>query len=130
MTDINKLREEELNELQNIEVEAEEVNLEDLLVFGDSKKIPIHIIYTNEDGSTTKARALVKQLTLKELDKLNVNTTEFGKIYRHVLRKALFKNDGEPFSKSELDMLPIGVAKAIGDKILELSGVDSRLQDF
>lgn len=133
MTDINKLREEELEQLKKVEVTTDEFNLEDLIVLGDSKKIPIHIIYPNDDGTKSKAKALVKQLTLTELDnvKFKGNSLESSMF---ILKKALFKQNGDTFTNAELRALPIGVVNAVSNKILELSGVDipdqPNLQDF
>ena len=131
MTDINKLKEEELEELSKPSVEVEEVGLEDLIVLGEKKKIPIHIIYPNEDGTKENAKALVRQLTLKEVDGLNFNGTVL-KLNISVLRKALFKTTGEKFTNDELEVLPLGVVNAIANKILELSGVEQNrnLKDF
>lgn len=131
MTDINKLKEEELQELNKPSVEVEEVGLEDLIVLGERKKIPIHIIYPNEDGTKEKAKALVRQLTLKEVDALNFNSSVLA-LNITVLRKALFKTNGERFSNDELEVLPLGVVNAVANKILELSGIEQNrnLQDF
>ena len=124
MADINKLKEEELNELNKVSVEAEEVGLEELIILGEEKKIPIHITFPNTDGTVTKASALIKQLTLKELDNLNINRRQLGAMNRAVLKIALFKTNGEKFTIDELNVLPIGVVNAVATKILELSGVE------
>ena len=66
MANINELKEQELKELAT--VETEEVNLEDLLVLGEEKKIPIHITFPNPDGETkSNAKALIKQLTFERI---------------------------------------------------------------
>ena len=133
MTNADKLKQEELEELQNVEVTHEEFNLEDLIVLGDDKKIPIHITFPNTDGSRSEAKALVKQLTLRELDnvKLNDNPLTANLV---ILERALFKQDGTNFNRKEIEILPLGVVNAIANKILELSGVDipgqPNLQNF
>ena len=126
MTSVSKLKEDELNALNNegiVELE-EEVNLEELLILGEDKKIPIIISYPREDGKRIKAKALVKQLTLKELDRIQINRNNATRSNVMILEKALFKQDGSTFTSEELLALPIGVVNAIGNKILELSGVD------
>ena len=126
MTSVSKLQEEELNALNNegiVELE-EEVNLEELILLGEDKKIPIIISYPREDGKRIKAKALVKQLTLKELDRIQINRNNATRSNVMILEKALFKQDGSTFTSEELLALPIGVVNAIGNKILELSGVD------
>ena len=133
MTDINNLTEDELNDFNAPTIEVEEVGLEDLIVLGEAKKIPIHIIYPNDDGTRTKAKALVKQLTLQEMDNLNIAGKNMFGVNKIVLRKALFKQNGENFTVQEINVLPIGVVNAVGNKILELSGVDfnqRELMDF
>lgn len=134
MTDINKLKEEELNELNRVNVEAEEVGLEDLIVLGEKKKIPIHIIFPNEDGTESKAKALVRQLTLKEVEGIKPEGKNLIGLSKKILRKAFFKSTGEKWSDEELEAFPAGVITEVATKILDLSGVDTNLtnnlQDF
>lgn len=132
MTNVEELKNQELEQLAT--VEHEEVNLEDLLVLGEEKKIPIHITFPNPDGETTSnAKALIKQLTLKELDSLRVDSN-VASSNMSILEKALFKQNGDNFTRRELEVLPIGVVNAIATKILEVSGVDleeqRRLSNF
>ena len=133
MTYVDALKEKEVEDWRRVEVEAEEVPLEELIILGNNKKIPIHIIFPHEDGSKTKSKALVKQLTLKELDRLNFNGNNLGSVHMKILQKAFFKSTGDRFSRSELEEIPVGVVKAVSDKILELSGMDPQgnsLGDF
>ena len=122
MTNVEQLKAEELEQLAT--VEHEEVSLEDLLVLGEEKHIPIHITFPNPDGeSTSKAKALIKQLTLKELDNLKINNN-IASSNMSILERALFKQNGDTFTRKELEVLPLGVVNAIATKILEVSGVD------
>lgn len=134
MTDINKLKEEELNELNRVNVEAEEVGLEELIVLGEHKKILIHITYPNPDNTKTKVKALVRQLTLKELEGIKFNGANPFVLNKRILQKAFFKSTGERFSNAELEVLPIGVVNEVANTILELSGIDTntsnQLRDF
>jgi rRNA maturation protein Rpf1 len=132
MANINELKEQEMKEL--VTVETEEVNLEDLLVLGEEKKIPIHITFPHSDGETkSNAKALIKQLTLKELDNLKIKG-DMVNSNMSILQIALFKQNGDTFTRKELEVLPIGVVNAIATKILEVSGVDieeqRRLSNF
>ena len=132
MTDTDKLKENELKELNKITVETEEVGLEDLIVMGEQKKIPLHLTYPKDDGTTSKALLYVKQLTLKEIEKvkiINPNKMNGAMLNRKILNMGLFKSDGEKFTNDELGYLPIGVVEAIAEKILELSGVDIKKQE-
>lgn len=123
MADINDLQEQEIKMLQD------EVNLEDLIVLGADKKIPILIEYPNAEGNIVKARVLVKQLTLKELDDFKVSKSDDLKQITTVLTKTLFKHDGTNFTINELSYLPIGVLKGLFEKIFELSGLDINQQE-
>ena len=125
MANVEQLKNEELEQLAT--VETEEVNLEDLLVLGEEKKIPIHITFPNPDGTVSNAKALIKQMTLKELDGLKVNNN-LAAANRIILEKALFKQNGDNFTRRELDVLPVGVVDAVATKILEVSGVDLQKQ--
>lgn len=132
MVDVNKLKEEELNQLKQGEnvVSEEEVSLEELILLGEDKKIPIHIQFPKSDGTRVKAKAFIKQLTMKEIEDLNVDNLN----NMALLKRSLLQSDGEPFPPSKIRQLPIGVVKALIDKILEVSGVDpediKQLQDF
>lgn len=132
MNDTNKLMEDEINRLKQediVELE-EEINLEELILLGDEKKIPIIISYPREDGTRIRAKALVKQLTLKELSQIQVPRNNALEASINVLTEALFKQNGDNFTEEELLVLPIGVVNAISDKILELSGVDRSTQNL
>ena len=127
MSNIDDLKKKELVSLQ-----AEEVNLEDLIILGADKKIPIQVEYHTFDDKHVKARVLVKQLTMKELKNFNITTTDIQDILK-ILKKTMFKNNGEPFTPDELLLIPIGALKAILSKIFELSGIDANttnLRDF
>lgn len=113
-------------------IEIEETNLEDLILLGEDKKIPIIIEYPNGD-TTIKAKALIKQLTLKEMDKIKPNSKNNAwEMSMKILETALLKQDGSNFSKEELLALPMGVVNAIAEQIMKASGVeiDKELANF
>ena len=124
MTNVKKLQEEELEQLEKNKVVTykEEVNLEDLIVLGDDKLIDILIEYPNDLGEVVQAKAKIKQLTMKDLKNLNLDNvtleTSVG-----ILMKSLFTQDEKPFQKELILSLPIGVVRAITMEILKLSGV-------
>lgn len=126
MTNVDKLKEEERVQL------IEEMNLEDLIILGADKKIPLIVEYPNIDGTKTAAKLFCKQLTLRELENVNTSSNNLQDILP-VLRKTLFKQNGDNFSKPELMEMPIGVLKALMIKIFELSGMHDeakKLKDF
>ena len=117
----------------DINLKVDEFDLEDLIILGDDKKIPIHITFPRTDGTKVKAKALIKQLTLKELDNLRITGTDVWETNIIILQRALFKTNGENFNEEEISVLPVGVVNAISNKILELSGVEftnQQLRDF
>lgn len=132
MVDVEKLKEEELdalNEAENEELQDEFFDLEELILLGQDKKIPIIITYPLPDGRQVKAKVLVRQLTLKELDNIKSQNSNLLQISLRVMKKALFTQDGNTLTQEQIKDLPIGVVIAISNKILELSGVDKKTRD-
>ena len=117
----------------NPKIEVEETNLEDLILLGEDKKIKIVIEYPTDDGRVVKARALVKQLTLKEMDNLKINNADVVETNVKLLQKALFTKNGDNFTEEMILALPMGVVNALSEKIMEISGVrttNQTLMDF
>lgn len=108
----------------DVNIEIDEFNLEDLIVLGDAKKIAIEITFPRNDGSKVNAKALIKQLTLREMENLNISRTNLVEANLMLLRKALFKTNGDNFTNEELEALPLGVVNALANQILEVSGVE------
>ena len=78
--------------------------------------------YPTEDGKV-QAKAKIKQLTMKELKNINLEKIT-AETSIQILEKALFKQDGTPFSKELILALPMGVVNALGNKIMEVSGAE------
>ncbi len=114
--------------MTNTKIEVEETNLEDLILLGEDKLINILIEYPTENG-TAKAKAKIKQLTIKELKNVDLNNPSFGTGVQ-ILEKALFQQDGTPFPKNLILNLPIGVVNAISQEILKVSGVEETDMGF
>lgn len=104
-------------------IEVDEVNLEDLIILGDSKLINISIEYPQEDGTITRTKAKIKQLTMKDLKNMDLKNINLDTTLK-ILEKCLYKQDETPYSKDLISFLPVGVANAISEEILKLSGVD------
>ena len=104
-------------------IEVEETNLEDLIILGEDRLINIEIEYPTDDGRRVKAKAKVKQLTMKELKNINFNNPDLETSIQ-ILDKSLYKQDETPFGKKLIEQLPVGVVTSISAKILELSGMD------
>lgn len=118
----------------NPKIEVEETNLEDLILLGEDKKVTVVIEYPTDTGGRVKAKALIKQLTLRELDDLKISQNNVLETNVQLLKKALFTSNGENFTEEMILSLPMGVVNALSDKIMELSGVNTdntqRLMDF
>lgn len=103
-------------------IKVEETNLEDLILLGEDKLVNITIEFPSEKGQI-KAKAKIKQLTMKEFKGIDLNKQDLESSVE-ILEKALYTSDGEPFSKDLILKLPIGVLYAITEEILKLSGVN------
>ncbi len=127
MTNIEDLQKEEL-----INLEVEEVSLEDLIILGNDKLINISITYPEEKDETirmVKTKAKIKQLTMKQIKNLNVNSTNLENIMI-ILKKALYTQEEKAFTEDLILELPIGVCIAIAKEIMRISGVEKDLLGF
>ena len=102
-----------------------------MIILGEDKHIPISIEFPNGD-TTIKAKALIKQLTLKEMDKIKINKDNPWLMSMSILKVALLKTNGDNFTEAELSTLPMGVVTAISNEIMKASGVDmdNQLSNF
>jgi len=128
MSSVDELREKELEELDKVELVEEEFNLEELILLGDDKKIPILLQYPLPDGRIVKGKAKIKQLTLSELETVKTSPNNQLETITLILRKAFFQMNEEPFTKTQLRKIPIGVLKEVCNKIMEVSGFDEDLK--
>lgn len=104
-------------------IQIEETNLEDLILLGEDKLINIEIEYPTEDGKRIKAKAKIKQLTMKELRNMDFENINLETSIQ-ILEKSLFKQNESPFGKELILQMPVGVVTTISAKILEISGMD------
>jgi len=111
-----------VHSMSNSKIKVEETNLEDLIVLGEDCHIPISIEFPKPNGEVTKAKALVKQITIKEMKKIQTKGKDELGLAIEVLTIALLKQNGTNFTKEEISYLPIGVVRSLSDKILEVSG--------
>ena len=130
MVDVNKLKEEEL---ENLEKKEEEViyDLESLILDGVDSKVPIVIDFPTSEG-VKKVGALIKPLTAVEwnnairlANKLKDSTSEI-----EIVKIGLFGKDGEAFSYDLIMKMPSGVVKDIFYKIADVSGVKFSEQEI
>lgn len=109
-------------------IEIEETNLEDLILLGEDKLIDILIEYPTENGPV-KAKAKIKQLTMKELKNIDLKKPSLETSIQ-ILETALYQQNGEPFPKDYILALPVGVVNAVGSEILRVSGTEERDMGF
>lgn len=105
-------------------IQVEETNLEDLIILGEDCHTPVSIEFPRPNGKIINAKALIKQLTVKEMRKVKLKGNDELEIAIEVLNTALLKQDGSNFTREEILYLPLGVVRKLSDKILELSGFD------
>jgi len=124
MTDVNKLREEELEMLSK---EDEEIfDLESLITDGVDAKIPIVIKYP-KDGKTVRAGALIRPLSNIEWNnatRLNRAPTSKTTNEVELVKKALYTRSGEQFPPKLVEQMPNGVIMELVKQIAHISGVD------
>lgn len=113
-------------------IKVEETNLEDLIILGEDCHIPVSIEFPKPNGEKTKAKALIKQLTVKEMKKIQLKGKDELEIAIEVLNTALLKQDGSNFTREQILYLPLGVVRKLSGKILELSGLnmDEEIKNF
>lgn len=108
--------------MSSAKIQVEETNLEDLILLGDEKLIDITIEYPTENGKV-KAKAKIKQLTMKELKNIDLQNPSLETNIK-ILSQALFKQDNTAFSNELILALPVGVVNAISAEIMKISGVN------
>ena len=128
MTDINKLQEEEI---ENLSQEEELYDLETLILDCVDAKIPIIIDFPTKDG-IKKVGAMIKPLTAVEWNnavrlsqKIKDSTSEL-----EIVKLGLFDKNGEPFNYDLLLKMPNGVVKDIFYQIADISGVKFTEQEI
>ena len=127
MTDIDKLREEELKQLNEEEV----FELESLVVDGKDARFPVQIKYPKqmEDGSfkMVNAAALIRPLTNVEWNnatrlKRSPNSSTSNEV--ELLKKALYDTKGNQIPPAIVEGLPNGVVLDLVTEVGRISGVD------
>lgn len=130
MTNVEELREKELESLskQEHDTDEEEIfDLETLITDGEDARIPV-IVKFPKNGKTVKAAALIRPLTNVEWNncvrikrKPSENTTNEVE----VLKKALYTKDGKQFPPKIIENMPAGVALELMNEVSRISGIDT-----
>ena len=127
MTDISKLKEEELMQLNEEEV----YDLETLVTDGKDARFPVQIKYPKqmEDGSfrMVNAAAMIRPLTNVEWNnstRMNRGANSKTSNEVELLKKALYKTNGEQMPAAVVEALPNGVVQKLVTEVGRISGVD------
>ena len=127
MTDINRLKEEELRQLNDEEV----FDLETLITDGKDARFPVKFKFPKqqEDGTykLVNAKALLRPLTNIEWNnasrfKRSPNDKTTNEV--ELLKKALYTTEGKQMPPELVEAIPNGVVLTLVTKVAEISGVD------
>lgn len=134
MTDIDKLREEELRQLNN---EDEEIfELEALISDGVDARFPVKITYPKQEDDGTyrmvTAGALIRPLSNIEWNnatrlKRSPNSKTTNEV--ELLKKALYTRDNKQFPPKLVEGLPNGVVLNLVNEVARISGVNVEEQE-
>lgn len=119
MSDINKLQQEEIQQLTNEDLEVFE--LEQLITNGVEEKIPIEIKYKNQTFG-----ALIRPLNSIEWNNAvsRANNRKDTNMEAELLKIGLYNKDGTPFNPELIPKLPAGISSTIMKEIAKVSGVN------
>lgn len=123
MTDIDKLKEEELATLS---MDNEVLDLESLITDGVNAKVPVEITY---DGK--KYGAILKPLTNPEWN----NATRIGlkdpntSSEIELLKRGLYTRNDKKFPAAVLEELPAGVVSELAKELARISGISFNMEE-
>ena len=128
MTNIDKLQQEELEQLKQ---EEETFSLESLITEGTELRIPITFDFPTQKG-LRKASAIIRPLTSTEWENAQNYAIKNKKDFTlKILEKGLLNDDGEPLPIDLIRKMPFGVAQQIYTRIADVSGVkENREEQF
>ena len=120
MTNIDKLQQEELEQLKQ---EEETFSLESLITEGTELRIPITFDFPTQKG-LRKASAIIRPLTSTEWENAQNYAIKNKKDFTlKILEKGLLNDDGEPLPIELLRKMPVGVVNELYMRIGDISGV-------
>lgn len=121
MTNIDELKQQELDNLNINENDIEIFELEQLITNGIEEKIPIEINYKEQEFG-----AMIRPLTSIEWNNATTkaNRNPNTNIEVELLKLGLYNKDGTPFKPELIPKLPAGVSSTIMKEIANISGVN------
>ena len=120
MTNIDKLQQEELEQLKQ---EEETFSLENLIIEGSELRIPITFNFPTKNG-VKKASAIIKPVSTTEWENAQQYSLKNKKEFMiQILSKGLLNDDGEPLPIKLIKLIPFGVANEIYTRIADISGL-------
>lgn len=122
MTDIEKLKNEEIEMLSESNGTDEVFDLDVLITEGVNAKVPLNFTYPNTDKTVG---VMIRPLSTHEYKTAIQKAKKFKKVvFFELLKLGLYKMDGSKFPDEILDELPFGVVTYIAGNIHKISGMD------
>ena len=132
LMDIEELKQNELNQLTNNDLEM--FDLENLITDGANARIPLEVnfpVYKDGKMTTKKYGVIIRPITSAELN----NATKIGikdnnsDVNTEVVKKGLLTKNNENYPAEIVEKLPVGVINELATKICEVSGIQQTDQD-
>lgn len=122
MTDIEELKNEEIEMLSESSGTDEVFDLDVLITEGVNAKVPLNFTYPNTDKTVG---VMIRPLSTDEYKTAIQKAKKFKKVvFFELLKLGLYKMDGSKFPDEILDELPFGVVTYIAGNIHKISGMD------
>ena len=129
MTNVDKLKEEELKNLQEDE---ELFDLEELVTGGKDVRVPVKIIYPKYNEETGEVEMVPTGALLRPLSNVEwnnctrLNRAPNSKTSNEVelLKKALYKPNGEQMPPMVVEAMPNGIVIELVKEVSRISGID------
>ena len=130
--DVEKLKQNELNQLTNNDLEMFE--LENLITDGADARIPLEVnfpVYKDGKMTTKKYGVIIRPITSAELN----NATKIGlkdnnsDVNTEMVKKEILTKNNQNYPTKKKKKLPVGVINELATKICEVSGIQQTDQD-
>ena len=125
MVDIEKLKNEEFENIMQAEVDDELYTLEQLILEGENAKIPVVFNYPKKNGEIVEVTAKLKPLTDVEAQNarrvaMKVKDTT---INLELLKRGLYTKNDVLFPSNLIMKMHVGVVNELVEKLGEISGI-------
>lgn len=122
MTDVEKLKNEEIEQLSESNGVDDIFDLDVLITEGVNAKVPLNFTYPNTDKTVG---VMIRPLSTEEYKTAIQKAKKLKKVvFFELLKLGLYKMDGSKFPNEVLEELPFGVVTFIAGNIHRISGMD------